>query len=195
MNTSLPGRDRHAVRHLGPVGSARLESPHHVAVIGGGIAGIAAAAVLAEHGASVTLFEASNRLGGRVASWPLSGHRTMSRGFHAFFRQYYNLRALLKRADPTLRHLVPVSDYPLQRPDGLRDSFTNLPRTPPWSVIEFVRQSDSFTWKSLAKVNVKAALELLKVHFPGTYDDYDGESAAQFLDRLRFPPDARNLAL
>ena len=144
MSTSLPGRDRRAVRHPGPVGSARLESPHHVAVIGGGIAGIAAATVLAEHGVSVTLFEASDRLGGRVAAWPLPGHRTMSRGFHAFFRQYYNLRALLKRADPTLRHLVPVSDYPLQRPDGLRDSFTSLPRTPPWSVMAFVRQSDSF---------------------------------------------------
>jgi len=164
-------------------------------VIGGGIAGIAAAIVLAEHGASVTLFESGDRLGGRVASWPLPSHRTMSRGFHAFFRQYYNLRALLKRTDPTLRHLVPVSDYPLQRPDGLRDSFTNLPRTPPWSVIEFVRQSDSFTLRSLSKVNVKAALELMQVHFPGTYDDYDGESAAAFLDRLRFPPDARALAL
>jgi len=195
MSTSLPGRDRRAVRHPGPVGAARLETPHHVAVIGGGIAGIAAATVLAEHGVSVLLFEASDRLGGRVASWPLSGHRTMSRGFHAFFRQYYNLRALLKRADPTLRHLVPVSDYPLQRPDGLRDSFTSLPRTPPWSVMAFVRQSDSFTWKSLTKVNVKAALELMQVHFPGTYDDYDGESAAAFLDRLRFPPDARDLAL
>jgi isorenieratene synthase len=119
----------------------------------------------------------------------------MSRGFHAFFRQYYNLRALLKRTDPTLRNLVPVSDYPLQRPDGLRDSFTDLPRTPPWSVLAFVRQSDSFTLKSLSQVNVKAALELMQVHFPGTYDDYDGESAAQFLDRLRFPPGARALAL
>jgi len=195
MSTSLPGRDRRAVRHPGPVGAARLETPRHVAVVGGGIAGIAAATVLAEHGVSVTLFEASNRLGGRVAAWPLPGHRTMSRGFHAFFRQYYNLRALLKRADPTLRHLVPVSDYPIQRPDGLRDSFTSLPRTPPWSVMAFVRQSDSFTWKSLTKVNVKAALELMQVHFPGTYDDYDGESAAAFLDRLRFPPDARDLAL
>ena len=24
----------------------------------------------------------------------------MNRGFHAFFRQYYNLRALLRRVDP-----------------------------------------------------------------------------------------------
>jgi isorenieratene synthase len=157
-------------------------------VIGGGIAGIAAATVLAEHGASVTLFESGDRLGGRVASWPISGHRTMSRGFHAFFRQYYNLRALLKRTDPTLRHLVPVSDYPLQRPDGLRDSFTSLPRTPPWSVLAFVRQSDSFTLKTLSKVNVKAALELMQVHFPGTYDDYDGEVFARsfFADPSNF---------
>ena len=195
MSTSLPGRDRRAVRHPGPVGAERLESTHHVAVVGGGIAGIAAATVLAEHGASVTLFELGDRLGGRVASWPVAGHRTMSRGFHAFFRQYYNLRALLKRTDPTLRNLVGVADYPLQRPDGMRDSFASLPRTPPWSVMEFVRQSDSFTLKALSKVNVKAALELMQVHFPGTYDDYDGESAAAFLDRLRFPPDARALAL
>ena len=195
MTTSLPGRDRRAVRHPGPVGADRVAEPRHVAVIGGGIAGIAAATVLAERGVTVTLYEAGDRLGGRVASWPLGDGRTMSRGFHAFFRQYYNLRALLKRTDPTLARLVPIEDYPLQRPDGLRDSFTNLPKTPPWSVMAFVRQSRSFTVRTLAKVNVKAALELLQVRFPGTYDDYDGESAAVFLDRLRFPPAARDLAL
>ena len=27
----------------------------------------------------------------------------MNRGFHAFFRQYYNLRALLRRVDPSWR--------------------------------------------------------------------------------------------
>jgi hypothetical protein len=31
----------------------------------------------------------------------------MSRGFHAFFRQYSNLRALLRRVDPDLRSVVP----------------------------------------------------------------------------------------
>lgn len=195
MSETLPGRDRRAVRHAGPSGAARVETPRSVAVIGGGIAGIAAATVLAERGVRVTLYEKGDRLGGRVASWPLGDGRTMSRGFHAFFRQYYNLRALLKRTDPALSRLVPISDYPLQRPDGLRDSFTNLPKTPPWSVMEFVRSSPSFTVRTLAKVNVKAALELLQVRFPGTYDDYDGESAAAFLDRLRFPPAARDLAL
>lgn len=54
----------------------------------------------------------------------------MSRGFHAFFRQYYNLRSLLARTDPSLDRLVPVTDYPLVGRDGLRDSFARIPRTP-----------------------------------------------------------------
>ena len=61
MTTSLPGRDRRAVRHPGPVGADRVAEPRHVAVIGGGIAGIASATVLAERGVTVTLYEAGER--------------------------------------------------------------------------------------------------------------------------------------
>ena len=42
----------------------------------------------------------------------------MNRGFHAFFRQYYNLRDLLRRIDPDLGMLTPVEDYPLIDGDG-----------------------------------------------------------------------------
>ena len=71
-------------------------------MVGGGIAGLAAATGLAERGVAVTLVEAAPTLGGRVRAWPIAvdgGPTTMSRGFHAFFRQYYNLRALMRRAD------------------------------------------------------------------------------------------------
>ncbi|MHA6512311.1 FAD-dependent oxidoreductase [Tessaracoccus sp. Z1128] len=190
-----PGRDPRAVRHPGPTGSSRVGDARKVAVVGGGIAGLAAAVGLAERGVAVTLLESSDRLGGRVAAWPLGDGRTMSRGFHAFFRQYYNLRALLQRIDPALGMLVPIEDYPLQRPDGMRDSFTGLATTPPWSVMQFVLRSPAFTGRTLAGVNVPAAVELLRVKFPETYSAYDGESAAAFLDRLRFPEAARDLAL
>jgi isorenieratene synthase len=119
----------------------------------------------------------------------------MSRGFHAFFRQYYNLRALLRRVDPDLHSLVPVPDYPLISGDGHSDSFAKIPRTPPLSIAAFVLQSPSFRLRDLATVNLSAALELLDVDFPATFSRYDGESAAEFLDRLHFPPTARHLAL
>lgn len=191
----MPGRDRRAVRYRGQGGSLRVRGDRHVIVVGGGIAGLASAAVLAERGVRVTLVEAQPTLGGRVRAWPVGDGRTMSRGFHAFFRQYYNLRALLRRADPSLNRLLPISDYPLTRPDGLTDSFTALPRTPPWSIVGFVLASPTFRLRDLPTVDVRAALELLEVQFPGSYSRYDGESAAQFLDRLRFPHDARDLAL
>jgi carotenoid phi-ring synthase / carotenoid chi-ring synthase len=191
-----PGVDRRAVRHPATGGRSRVEEgAGPVVVVGGGIAGIAAATGLAERGTRVVLVEPEAELGGRVRAWPLDEGRTMSRGFHAFFRQYYNLRSLLRRADPGLDHLVPIRDYPLVLADGPRDSFTGIPRTPPLNLATFVLKSPSFTLRDLTRVDAGAAMELLDVSFPATFSHYDGESAAHFLDRLRFPDLARHLAL
>lgn len=209
MRPWRPGRDRHAVRHppapLTEQPQLRVEpaAAPAVVVVGGGIAGLAAATGLAEGGVRVRLVEAQPTLGGRARSWPVPlpvGQGTMSRGFHAFFRQYYNLRALLRRADPALSRLVPVADYPLQLApaDGGRpvvDSFSQIPRTPPWNLVGFVARSPSFGLADLAKVDVRAALDLVRVRFPASYAELDGMSAADLLDRLRFPDRARHLAL
>lgn len=194
----LPGRDRRAIRHQAHSGTPRTVEPRRVVVVGGGIAGIAAAVGLAERGITVELVESQLQLGGRVRSWPVThggDQVTMSRGFHAFFRQYYNLRNLIRRVDPLLECLTPVTDYPLVSAAGHRDSFASIPRTPPLNLAMFVAASPSFTARDLAQVDVAAALELLDVEFPETFSRYDGESAAAFLDRLRFPPAARHLAL
>jgi len=209
MKRWTPGRDRRAVRHPAPIprsGPATPTGPRttsgaqpSVIVVGGGIAGLAAATGLAERGVRVTVLEAQPTLGGRARSWPVTlpgGDRlTMSRGFHAFFRQYYNLRALLRRADPTLDRLIPIEDYPLTLADGPTDSFTHIPLTPPWNLIGFVAKSPSFHLKDLVKVNVPAAMGLVTVDFPKTFIDLDGVSAADVLDRLNFPHSARHLAL
>ncbi|HET7398659.1 MAG TPA: FAD-dependent oxidoreductase [Intrasporangium sp.] len=183
-----------------PPRTASVSPPRHgVVVVGGGIAGLAAATGLAERGVPVTLVEREATLGGRVRSWPVTlpdGHgATMSRGFHAFFRQYYNLRALLRRGDPGLERLVAVPDYPLRLAGGPTDSFARIPRTPPLSIAAFVARSPSFPLSALRSVDVGAALGLLDVRFPETYAAYDGMSAAEVLDRLRFPEQARHLAL
>jgi isorenieratene synthase len=198
--TWRPGRDRRAARHPGPTGlrpetGTPAQPRRQVVVVGAGIAGLAAATALAERGVGVRVIEQSPRLGGRVAAWPVDAERTMSRGFHAFFRQYYNLRSLLRRADPALSRLVPIEDYPLVGGTGARDTFARVPARPPLNIAGFVARSPSFRLADLARVDVAAALELLRVRFPDTFVAYDGESAAEFLDRLRFPAAARHLAL
>ncbi len=186
------------MRHRAHDGAPRVEGKR-VVVVGGGIAGLAAATILAERGVAVDVVEREPQLGGRVRSWPVeleNGDSTvMSRGFHAFFRQYYQLRALLRRADPALRGLRAVDDYPLKLADGPTDSFTNIPRIPPWNLIGFVAKSPTFKVADLGKVDVDQAMGLLDVEFPQTFHDLDGVSAAAFLDRMRFPREARHLAL
>lgn len=184
----------------GPAGSPSPQGspPRTAAVVGGGIAGLAAATGLAERGLRVDLLEREDTLGGRVTGWPTrladGTTVTMSRGFHAFFRQYYNLRALLRRADPGLKSLVPLADYPLQRHGGACDSFRGVPRTPPWSLLGFLTRSPTFTWRGLAGMNPRAALPLLDVAVPEVYRRLDSVSVADFLDAVRFPDQARHLA-
>ena len=98
-------------------------------MVGGGIAGLAAATGLVERGVSVDVIERETYLGGRVGGWTEKADDgtdlPMNRGFHAFFRQYYNLRDMLRRIDSDLGMLTAVEDYPLVDGQGRRDT---LPR-------------------------------------------------------------------
>jgi isorenieratene synthase len=166
-------------------------------VAGGGLAGVAAACVLAERGVGVTIVERENSLGGRLRTWsetlPDGSELRMERGFHAFFRQYYNLRALLRRVDPELRRLVRLHDYPVLAPGGAVQSFEDLPKRPPWNIAALVRRADTFRYRELFKVNGWAALDMLRYHPRRTYERHDGTSARDYLDSLRFPPAARRM--
>jgi isorenieratene synthase len=168
-----------------------------IAIAGGGIAGIAAATILAERGARVTLLEPDNFLGGRAASWPDQLHDgtpiAMERGFHAFFRQYYNLRALLRRIDPDLARLVPVDDYPLLGPDGLKESFAGLPRLPILNLVSLVRRSTTMTMRDALRVDDTLGRAMMAYDPDATYADFDRTTAREFLDRLGFPPRARQM--
>lgn len=174
-----------------------LPSRPRVAVVGGGIAGLAAATGLAERGVAVEVIEREPYLGGRVGGWTERDggvDLAMNRGFHAFFRQYYNLRALLTRIDPRLRMLTPVEDYPLIDGAGRRDSFRGLPRTPPWNAVAFAARSPTFRLRDFTRIDARAAAPLAGVSVPGTYERLDHIDAAAFLENIRFPEAARHLA-
>lgn len=179
-----------------PAGRERAEGRSAV-VVGGGLAGLAAATVLAERGVGVTVLEKAPFLGGRAGSWPdrLADGTAfqMERGFHAFFRQYYNLRALVRRVDPGLERLVRLDDYPVLGPSGAMESFAGLPVRAPLNVAALVQRTRTLGLRDLAGVSVSRALEMMSFHPERTYARWDGETAAAYLDSLRFPPEARRM--
>jgi isorenieratene synthase len=167
-------------------------------VIGAGIAGLAAATGLAERGVRVDVIEREAYLGGRVGGWteqlPDGSTAAMNRGFHAFFRQYYNLRDLLRRTDFGLHRLTPVEDYPLVDAAGRKDTFRGLPRTPPWNAVVFALRSPTFRLRDLAGLNARAAAPLAAVSVPDIYHRLDDTDAETFLRDVNFPDAARHLA-
>ncbi|KEI45869.1 FAD-dependent oxidoreductase [Saccharopolyspora rectivirgula] len=194
-------RDPRAVRHLAPRGAAhadQLPRRPQVVVAGAGIAGLTAATALAERGVAVTVVEREEHLGGRVGAWTEqdanAGQLSVSRGFHAFFRQYYNLRALLQRTDPELRRLRSVPDYPLLDAHGRRDTFRGLPRTPPWNALFFALRSPTFRLRDLLALDARAAAPLAAVSVPEIYQLLDHVDAETLLERINFPRPARHLA-
>lgn len=177
--------------------ASALPARPRVAVVGGGIAGLTAATGLAERGVAVEVLERERYLGGRVGGWTEQHDGVdlaMNRGFHAFFRQYYNLRALLRRIDPELGMLTPVEDYPLIDGAGRRDSFRGLPRTPPWNAVFFAARSPTFRLRDFTRIDARAAAPLAAVSVPGTYQRLDHIDAETFLKSIGFPQAARHLA-
>ena len=167
-------------------------------VIGGGIAGLAAACGLAERGVHVQVIEREAQLGGRVGGWtdvmPDGTAVAMNRGFHAFFRQYYNLRALLRRVDPDLSMLEAVDDYPLIDAEGRQDTFRGLPKAPPLNALAFALRSPTFRLRDMVKLNARAAAPLAAVSVPEIYGSLDDRDAESFLRDINFPTSARHLA-
>ncbi|GII66085.1 phytoene dehydrogenase [Sphaerisporangium krabiense] len=89
-----------------------------VAIVGGGLAGIAAAVALGEAGLPVTLYEARPRLGGATHSFPRDG-LTVDNGQHVFLRCCTAYRGLLGRiAAPGDVHLQDRFDVRVLTPSG-----------------------------------------------------------------------------
>lgn len=69
---------------------------HHIAIIGAGWAGLAAAVRAVQAGCAVTVYEAARRAGGRARSVPLAGGEVLDSGQHILIGAYARTLALLR---------------------------------------------------------------------------------------------------
>jgi len=130
----------------------RLSQPKRVVVIGGGLAGLAAAYELSQRGFAVTLLERSPQLGGKVASWDIQvGDDTfkMEHGFHGFFPQYYNLKSLVAELAITENfqslefYSVVFRDADRYAPEVFRPSHSTFP----WNIVDLaIASANRWRW-------------------------------------------------
>ena len=161
-----------------------------VAVVGAGLAGIAAASLLAERGFAVTVFDRNPYLGGKTAGWQVTfadGTTTpVDHGFHAFFRHYYNLQAFLEKIGAR-RYLSRINDYLVLGADGRRFGFKDVATTPVLNIIslgfnKFYRFRDV-----LLNPGSRRMGEFVKYDEIKTYRAWDRVSFAQFAEEAKLP--------
>jgi isorenieratene synthase len=167
----------------------KLHSPKSVAVVGGGIAGISAAANLAERGFQVKLFEKAPFLGGKLGSWQFTSKGETLRtehGFHAFFKQYYNLLAFMEKIGSS-SYLIPIDDYLILYPDKTQQSFKGIDNTPFFNVLSManlgvVRYRDMllnrYDWQ---------LTQLFRYHETKTFAKYDHLPLSEFIRITKVP--------
>ncbi|MFO0599609.1 MAG: FAD-dependent oxidoreductase [Myxococcaceae bacterium] len=162
-----------------------------VAVVGGGLAGVAAARTLASRGYEVTLLEGNTFLGGKLGSWPVklaNGEtESVSHGFHAFFRHYYNLNSFLDSLG-LRKNFRPISDYRIVFAGGDELSFGHdLDATPILNLLSLARAGVYRLGDSLKAPTRDLMGVFLEYDSKRTFEQFDGMSFAQFDALAKLP--------
>lgn len=164
-----------------------------VAVVGGGLAGIGAASTLAERGISVTLFDRNPYLGGKIGAWRTNvgdGQQTVEHGFHAFFRQYYNLNRFLDRLG-LRRSFAEIEDYLIIDRHGRELRFGDIETVPALNIIELGRRG-FYRWRDVMPRATRERLEaMVRFDMTGTYDALDDIPFGRFCDEAALPDELR----
>lgn len=167
--------------------------PPKVAVVGGGLGGIGAASALARRGVSVTLYERNDYLGGKIGAWPERvGEETqmIDHGFHAFFRQYYNLNRFLARLG-ILKRFRAIEDYLIIDSEGRHWSFGDVVSVPVLNIVELARRG-FFRWRDVIVKSTRRRLEsFVRFDMEPTYVAFDDVTFQTFCDEAALPAELR----
>ncbi|MEM7062613.1 MAG: FAD-dependent oxidoreductase [Cyanobacteria bacterium P01_B01_bin.77] len=153
--------------------------PTTAVVIGGGLAGLAAAYELSKRGVKVTLLERSPQLGGKIASWPIQvgeHELRMEHGFHGFFPQYYNLFSLVDELQ-VQDNFQSLNFYAVLYKNGYKpEAFYPSNAAFPWNIVDLAVSSDNRLSWGINLTNLKhleVFREITSFRMPQTYERLD----------------------
>lgn len=156
-------------------------------VVGGGIAGLSAALELAERGYRVTLREASDVFGGRLATRDLDPGLGRSfrveHGLHMWFDNYRTFADILHRLD-TRRLFRPYEVvnfyFRRYRPEALEST----PKVFPLNLAGIVDRSPNLDWGDIAG-SMGILPDVMGFRFGGLHDRLDHLTFFEWMDRVR----------
>ncbi len=184
------GGYRHRYNEVDPSRPYTANREIRVAVVGSGLAGIAAAHALSERGIRVVMYEAESHMGGKLGAWTkeLSTGETVpvSHGFHAFFRHYYNLNRYLDRLG-LRRSFRSVGDYVILRASGDHLKFAKMDPTPGLNLLSLYT-AGFFRLREVLLTPARNYMHLFFRYHPShSHAYYDDESFADFSRRIHLP--------
>ena len=155
-----------------------------VAIVGAGLAGLAAAVELVDAGHRVDLYEGRSFVGGKVGSWVDDQGNHVEMGLHVFFYNYANLFALMARVG-ALDHLLPKEHTHLFVNAGgdLRQLDFRFPLGAPFNGLKAFFTTAQLSW--VDKLRNALALGTSPI-VRGLVDHQGAMAVIRRLDRLSF---------
>ena len=161
-----------------------------VAIVGGGLSGLACAKYLADAGHTPTVYEGRKVLGGKVSAWQDDDGDWIETGLHIFFGAYPNMMRLFEELDihDRLQWKAHRMAFAMRENPGTFTSFEFTPGVPaPFGMaLAILQNTEMLTWAE--KVQMVPALLPMLLEGQPFIDRQDELSVSEFMDKYGMPP-------